>query len=189
MSFVNFPWNSKLDEVLDMNIPNNKKLIQRDYIKAILKPNNSVKLYMDENNIHDWYILFHNLLSEEDELKDGEYLFMIRAMSTFPASPPIFIAITPNGVFEPLKRPCISIGEYHKERWVPALGMSGFIDSLMSTLVSWRCLGEGININKTTPEEKKQFAIKSKEFNYQKYPELMQKINESYDNYSKRWKK
>jgi ubiquitin-protein ligase len=141
--------------------------------KALTEKNPYIKYGMS-SNCTVWYILLHNMEGDDGEYVGGEYLCKLVAPEKFPFEPPQFYFLTPNGVYEPNKKVCISIGEFHKDDYARTLGMSGFATELVSGMIGWKYLhdaGGGIAIIKTTPEEKKMLAAKSKEFN-QRFTEM-----------------
>ena len=111
----------------------------------------------------------------------------IAATDNFPDEPPKFTFMTPNGVYEPDGTVCVSIGEYHKSSWRPVLGMHGLAENLVSGMICWDELGDGIRIIKTSVEEKKKLAAASREWNLEHFPDIVTLINNSFISYSQEW--
>jgi ubiquitin-conjugating enzyme E2 J2 len=127
-----------------------------------------IKFAMSKESCCTWYILIHGVEGDEGEYIGGEYLCKLVAPARFPFEPPEFYFMTPNGVYEPNKKVCISIGEFHKDNYASTMGMLGFATELVSGMIGWRFLhaqGGGIAIIETSVEHKKMLAVKSKEFN------------------------
>jgi len=145
-----------------------------DFQKNKLKtPDEILDFRINGDNLTVWYAKITHLIGENDEFADGEYLVKVTATDDFPVKPPDFQFLTPNGVYESHKRVCIDIGSYHTENYPATLGMVGFTKMLVSGLVDYAHLGHGINLIKTTVEEKKRLASKSREYNRTKNAEII----------------
>jgi ubiquitin-conjugating enzyme E2 J2 len=156
--------------------------------KATAEPNEFVKFALkSEDETHIWYVLLNNFPGNNGEFESGEYLVRVEMPENFPFEPPHFYFLTETGLYGVEKKVCISIGEYHKDQYRAALGVSGFCNQLVSGLIGWKEMGGGIEIHKTTDDAKKRLAIKSRESNWRLYPDLMRKIEESYATYSGKW--
>ena len=107
---------------------------------------------------------------------------------SFPYTPPEFYAMTPQGLYDIEQKVCISIGEYHKDQYRAALGMSGFANQLVSGLIGWQTMGSGISIIKTTAQVKGAMAENSVDYNVLKHKEIRDEINRQYAEYSAKWK-
>jgi ubiquitin-protein ligase len=155
--------------------------------KATKDPSEYIKYYMPEDNINEWWILLYNFDGNNNEFKGGEYLVKMIAPEKFPFEPPQFYLHTENGVYGIKEKVCVSIGEYHKDAYPAALGMSGFAENLVSGLIGWKQLGGGINILKTDVAHKKILAMKSRKFNLENYQDTIVRIESCFDEYSKKW--
>ena len=105
----------------------------------------------------------------------------------FPFEPPHFYFLTENGLYETGKKVCISIGEFHKDQYRAALGVSGFCNQLVSGLIGWKTMGTGIAIVKTTVEHKKKLASITYDYNRTHYGDIIAKIDSAYGFYSAKW--
>lgn len=163
--------------------------IQAHFRYATKEPVENVKFFMSEEDINCWYVLLHNFDGSNNEYINGEYLVKldIGPATNFPFDPPHFEFMTANGVFMTFQKVCISIGEYHKANYPPAMKMRGFIIELMNGLIGWKTIGSGIGIYKTSVDEKRRLANRSRGDNWRKYPDLMQNISDCYEAYSAKW--
>jgi ubiquitin-protein ligase len=126
---------------------------------------------MDESDTRTWYYLAGGLGAPVS----GEYIFKLTAPDTFPARPPRFECLTPNGVYDLGGPVCISIGEFHaKDKpgatgsygWRPVLGMNGFAQEVVNGLICSRDLTkDGVRILETTAAEKTLLAQASRAYN------------------------
>jgi ubiquitin-protein ligase len=114
----------------------------------------------------------------------GEYLFQLKAPKGFPQKPPSFKFLTPNGVFEPGGKICISIGEFHANDragatgaygWRAALGMIGFArEGGVNGMLIPESLGHGIRVISpcASAAARRGHAAASIAFNRENYAEL-----------------
>jgi ubiquitin-protein ligase len=135
----------------------------------------------------EWYILIHDVTGNKNEYTGGEYLATMKVPNEFPHKPPRFTVHTPNGVYDVEKRICISIGEFHENSYVPALGMAGFAQELVNGLINFEGLKNGIGILETTLGEKLQLAQHSKEFNNRYHADKLKLIQETQFVYRQKW--
>jgi ubiquitin-protein ligase len=143
---------------------------------------------VNDTNIGIWHVMVAGLPPPVD----GEYFFELRAPADFPAKPPLFWALTPNGVYGKSAGPasahdkgiCISIGAYHADDsstkdgaqgWRPALGMAGFArEACINGLLSPDLLGSGLGINPEAVREREcaHLAHTSAAWNRRNLPRL-----------------
>lgn len=161
-------------------------IMMAQFRKAIAEPNEFIKFAMT-NNPSEWYILLSGISGDEDEFVGGEYLCKVVAPTNFPYEPPHFYFMTPNGVYDINCKVCVSIGEFHKESYPASFGMSGFVNQLVSGLIGWKSLGNGISLLKTTLAQKKAYAAASMTHNIDMHEYGL--VLESFDGYKLRWDK
>lgn len=151
--------------------------------KATKEPHEYIKFHMTEN-MRVWYIMVGGFDGEKDEFKNGEYIFKIILPASFPNNPPRFYSMTPNGLYKPNAKICISIGEYHKDNYRAALGVIGFAMELVNGMIGWRSMGSGINLVKTNDETKKKYAEESTAYNKKYNRQIREDILATYEEYS-----
>ncbi|SIP85775.1 Ubiquitin-conjugating enzyme E2 [Pacmanvirus A23] len=169
--------------------------------KATIEPNEFIKFaFKSESETNVWYITLSNFSGDDGEFsyqvtdesgniktKYGEYLVRVELPGNFPFDPPHFYFLTENGLYGVGTKVCISIGEFHKDQYRAALGVSGFCNQLVSGLIGWKSMGGGIAITKTTDKQKKELAAKSYDYNRSHYPEIIEKVETAYAIYSSKW--
>lgn len=164
------------------------KVINKHFQKAIKEPQEYVIYAMNECNIKQWYILIRNVSGKHDEFRGGEYLFELNIGKDYPYKPPRFYARTPNGLYQADKICCISIGEFHTSNYSPTLGVGVFAEQLCNGfMMADELEGKGINLVKTSPDEKRKYAKESVEYNDKYYPDIMKMLQNHYSEYSKEW--
>ncbi len=169
---------------------NNRRqlMLQAQFKKAVEEPNEFVKYaFASENDQATWYVMLFGIGGNNDEFTDGEYLIEMKLPEKFPMEPPEFIFMTPNGLYDHGKKVCISIGEYHKADYRSALGARGFCQQLVSGLIGWKELGGGINVLKTSVDQKRKMAKSSREFNLKHYSDELKLVEDSFKFYSAKW--
>jgi len=139
--------------------------------KTIATPHKNITFRMDSQNIHVWYAMIHSL---PGEYTSGEYLCKLELPEDFPFSPPKFIFLTKNGVYDIGGNVCIALDG----PWKASMGMVGFVEQLISNLIGWQET-PGIPIH-TTYGEKQFYAQESKTSNQLLYPEILELINSTY---------
>jgi ubiquitin-conjugating enzyme E2 J2 len=133
-----------------------------------------------DHDIRVWYVLVGGLGAP---FTGGEYLFKLTAPNEFPHQPPSFEFLTPNGVYEPGGRICISISEFHANDapgadgaggWRASLGMKGFAMQVVNGMICSEALGEGIRIVAACPVEKKRrLAKESRAYNRKHHRQIV----------------
>lgn len=155
--------------------------------KVTKVPNNWLRFALNETNVTTWYVELSGFSGDNDEYTGGVYLARMELPPDFPFKPPTFYILTPNGLYIPDKIVCVSIGQYHADAYRATLGVPGFCNQLVSGLVGWKDMGAGVNLIKTTLEEKKKLAAESIAYNRLHHSDIIKKIDESHAAYSSRW--
>ena len=124
-------------------------------------------------DIKVWYLLFHDIAGDENEYVGGSYLCKLVIPDNFPADPPQFYMLTPNGLYGCDGKVCVSIGEFHANSYPATIGVTGFAEALVSGLIGWKSMSAGTRLLTTTIEEKKRLATASVAYNAANYSEIM----------------
>ena len=133
--------------------------------------------YVDEADLDVWYLGVANL---GGRCASGEYIFCLRVPPGFPTKPPSLEALTPNGVYGLGGKICISIGEFHADRWRPAIGMLGFAREVLNGMLCPSALGGtgGIRILATPAHlaQSPALAAGSRGYNAARLPKLAARL-------------
>jgi len=112
------------------------------------------------SNLLEW----HYVVTGPDDspydggLYHGKLVFPVE----FPFKPPSIYMITPNGRFKTDTRLCLSISDYHPDTWNPAWSVATILTGLLSFMLE---KSPTLGSIETSEYDKRQFAIKSHEFN------------------------
>lgn len=100
--------------------------------------------------------------SEKTPYEGGIYWGKLIFPKTYPLKPPSVMMITPSGRFQPNRRLCLSMSDFHPETWNPMWSVSTILTGLYSFMVeSSPTLGS----IETTSSQKQKYARQSLEFN------------------------
>lgn len=88
----------------------------------------------------------------------------------YPLKPPSVIMLTPSGRFQPNRRLCLSMSDFHPESWNPMWSVSTILTGLYSFMIeSSPTLGS----IETTTRKKQQLAMASLQYNIQNDPHFV----------------
>lgn len=128
---------------------------------------------IDPDDVKIWYGLIFNVVTDDKEFDGGEYIIQLKASNDYPQKPPVFIMLTPNGVYNNNKAPCINIGHYHSNNYQCTLGMPGFGSAVAESMRAHKDLESGVSIIKTTTKQKQKLAKKSIKYNRDNHGDIM----------------
>lgn len=154
------------------------KLLRKDPVK-------DVDVYVDENNMLNWYFLIHG--EKKSVYEGGEYIGEIMYPNNYPRSPPDFKMLTPSGRFAPGSKICLSNSTYHANEWSPEWTISGTIRAFLSIFNSDDTTGishittfeKSEKVKKEVIEDRKKFAKSSISYNKKKNADLYANILEN----------
>lgn len=165
------------------------RVLNGHFRKATREPDEYIIYAMDPENIKVWWVLVRNMVGNNNEWENGYFLFKLEAPNDFPTSPPSFYAQHSNGVYGVNVKCCISIGEFHSDQYRGVLGMRGFAVELANGMMNWEFLTKlgGINLLRTTAEEKKNISQNSLQYIAENFPEQLKLLENAYSVYSAKW--
>jgi len=88
----------------------------------------------DENDILIWNFLIRG--PPDSPYHGGEYHGVIMFPSEYPFKPPGIKMLTPSGRFQPNKKICFSMSDYHPASWNPAWSVATILTGLLSFMLS-----------------------------------------------------
>lgn len=126
------------------------------------------------SNILEWHYVIRG--PEKSLYEGGYYHGKLVFPKEFPFKPPKIIMITPNGRFKTNTRLCLSISDFHPDTWNPAWSVSTILTGLLSFMLE---RAPTLGSIETSDYQKRQYAMRSLEFNIQNkiFCELFENIH------------
>jgi ubiquitin-conjugating enzyme E2 J2 len=114
----------------------------------------------NEANILEWHYVIEG--NKGTPYEGGYYHGKLLFPKEYPLKPPSVIMLTPSGRFQPNRRLCLSMSDFHPESWNPMWSVGTILTGLYSFMVE---TGPTLGSIETSELQKKKFAIKSLDFN------------------------
>jgi ubiquitin-protein ligase len=124
-----------------------------------------------------WYFL---IMGDDDSpYKGGEYIGKIVHHESYPAKPPDYWMLTPNGRYTIDKKICLSNSSYHEGEWSSSWNIITIL--IAFTSIWYDDKEHGIShTTDVSPEDRKKMAEESVKFNNKKYKEIYNSFNKKY---------
>jgi len=116
----------------------------------------------DPSNLLNWHYVITG--PPDTPYYNGIYHGMLKFPKEYPFKPPSILMFTPNGRFLTNKRLCLSMSDYHPERWNPAWGVGTILVGLLSFMNSNES-EKSLGVITTSNELKEKLAEESFDFN------------------------
>ena len=114
----------------------------------------------EEKNILHWNFIVRG--PPDCPYAGGEYHGQIAFPSDYPFKPPGIKMYTPSGRFQPDKKICFSMSDFHPGTWNPAWSVATICTGLLSFMLSDEMTTGSVT---STDVEKRDFALRSHEWN------------------------
>lgn len=114
----------------------------------------------DEKNVLTWNYLIHG--PPDSPYAGGEYHGVLLFPAEYPFKPPGIKMYTPSGRFQPDKKICFSMSDFHPGTWNPAWSVATILTGLLSFMLSDEMTTGSVNSSDT---HKRTLASKSHSFN------------------------
>ncbi|KAG9309921.1 UBC-like protein [Chiua virens] len=137
-----------------------QKRLTKEYISMQKEPPPFVWAVPDEKNILTWNFLIRG--PPDSPFTDGEYHGVLLFPSEYPFKPPGIKMFTPSGRFQPDKKICFSMSDFHPGTWNPAWSVATILTGLLSFMLSDEMTTGSIT---SSDSHKRSFAAKSHAFN------------------------
>ncbi|KAJ3158387.1 Ubiquitin-conjugating enzyme E2 6 [Geranomyces michiganensis] len=132
------------------------KRLQKEYNTVAKTPIPFIVTKPLESNILEWHYVIRG--PPDSLYAGGEYHGKVIFPSDYPFKPPSIKMLTPNGRFQTDYKLCLSMSDYHPKTWNPAWSVSTILTGLLSFMLEDAPTTGSI---KTTPAEKRVYALKS----------------------------
>jgi ubiquitin-conjugating enzyme E2 J2 len=143
-----------LDRITQKRLIGELKLLKKE-------PLDNIDTYPDEKNQLLWYFLMKGL--DKGHYEGGYYIGKVLHSPNYPASPPDFMMLTPNGRFEINKKICLSNSGYHSDEWTAAWNMRAILSGFSSIMED--DLSTGLSHIKRPASERHILAKESLSYN------------------------
>jgi ubiquitin-conjugating enzyme E2 J2 len=138
------------------------KRLQSEYKQLKSDPERYIIAEPDPSNILNWHYVITG--PPDTPYYNGVYHGMLKFPKEYPFQPPSILMFTPNGRFLTNKRLCLSMSDYHPERWNPAWGVGTILVGLLSFMNSNES-EKSLGVMTTSDACKKRLAEESFDFN------------------------
>jgi len=116
----------------------------------------------DEKDILTWNFIIHG--PPDSPYVGGEYHGVLIFPSEYPFKPPGIKMYTPSGRFQPDKKICFSMSDFHPGSWNPAWSVATILTGLVSFMLSDEMTTGSVT---TSDADKRVYAIRSHAWNLQ----------------------
>lgn len=139
------------------------KRLQSEYKQLKNDPERFIIAEPDPSNLLNWHYVITG--PPDTPYYNGIYHGMLKFPKEYPFQPPSILMFTPNGRFLTNKRLCLSMSDYHPEKWNPAWGVGTILVGLLSFMNSDESEGIALGMLKTSDACKEKLAEESFDFN------------------------
>lgn len=114
----------------------------------------------DEKNILTWNYIIRG--PPDSPFAGGEYHGVLLFPSEYPFKPPGIKMLTPSGRFQPDRKICFSMSDFHPGTWNPAWSVATILTGLLSFMLSDEMTSGSVT---TSDAEKRAYAARSHAWN------------------------
>ncbi|KAF9461515.1 UBC-like protein [Collybia nuda] len=111
-----------------------QKRLTKEYVAMQKEPPPFVWAVPDEKNILTWNFLIRG--PPDSPFAGGEYHGVLLFPSEYPFKPPGIKMLTPSGRFQPDRKICFSMSDFHPGTWNPAWSVATILTGLLSFMLS-----------------------------------------------------
>ena len=140
--------------------------------------------YPDKENPLIWYCL---IVGQKDTpYHGGQYIYKVHHSPKYPAEPPDYYFLTPNGRYEVGKKICLTNSSYHKGEWSSTWNIKTILISFYSIFLddNEHGISHIVPDSKKTlamlTQERKQFAKDANEYNKKHHSDIYSKFDLSH---------
>ncbi|KZV98803.1 UBC-like protein [Exidia glandulosa HHB12029] len=136
------------------------KRLSKEFVAMQKEPPPFVWAAPDEKDILTWYFIVRG--PPDSPYAGGEYLGCIMFPSEYPFKPPGIKMITPSGRFQPDRKICFSMSDFHPGSWNPAWSVATILTGLLSFMLADEITTGSVT---TTDADKRAYAARSHAWN------------------------
>ncbi|KAI5124217.1 hypothetical protein M0805_005067 [Coniferiporia weirii] len=150
------------------------KRLTKEYVAMQREPPPFVWATPDERNILHWNYIIRG--PPDSPYAGGEYYGVVLFTAEYPFKPPGIKMLTPSGRFQPDKKICFSMSDFHPGSWNPAWSVATILTGLLSFMLSDEMTTGSVT---TSAADKRAYAARSHSWNIQN-----KKFKEAFPEYS-----
>jgi len=150
------------------------KRLSKEYVTMQREPPPFVWAVPDEKNILIWNFLVRG--PPDSPFAGGEYHGLLLFPSEYPFKPPGIKMLTPSGRFQPDKKICFSMSDFHPGSWNPAWSVATILTGLLSFMLSDEMTTGSVT---SSESHKRAYAAKSHAWNI-----AQQRFRDAFPDYS-----
>jgi ubiquitin-protein ligase len=147
---------------------NETKLLEKE-------PINYITAYQDKSDTLVWYFLIKG--QKGSPYHGGEYIGKIVHSPEYPAKPPKYFMLTPNGRFHVESELCLSNSSYHPESWSSNWNIKSILIAFYSVFIDDKENGAGFISPILGVSERKKLANESIAYNKKYHSNIYDKFN------------
>lgn len=136
------------------------KRLSKEYVSMQKEPPPYVWAAPEEDNILTWNFIIRG--PEDSPFRGGEYHGVLLFPSEYPFKPPGIKMFTPSARFQPDRRICFSMSDFHPGSWNPAWSVNTILTGLLSFMLSDEITTGGLA---SSDSAKAAYATRSHEWN------------------------
>jgi len=137
-----------------------QRRLSKEYLAMQREPPPFIWATPDEKNILIWNYLIRGPL--DSPYAGGEYHGVLTFPPEYPFKPPGIKMFTPSGRFQPDRKICFSMSDFHPGSWNPAWSVATILTGLLSFMLADEMTTGSVN---TTEAHKRAFATRSHPWN------------------------
>ncbi|KAF9218210.1 UBC-like protein [Gyrodon lividus] len=137
-----------------------QKRLSKEYINMQKEPPPFIWAVPEEKNILIWNYLIRG--PPDSPFAGGEYHGVLLFPVEYPFKPPGIKMFTPSGRFQPDKKICFSMSDFHPGTWNPAWSVATILTGLLSFMLSDEMTTGSVT---SSDSYKRAFAAKTHSFN------------------------
>ncbi|EPQ56697.1 UBC-like protein [Gloeophyllum trabeum ATCC 11539] len=136
------------------------KRLTKEYVNMQKEPPPFVWAIPDEKNILTWNYIIRG--PPDSPFAGGEYHGVLMFPSEYPFKPPGIKMYTPSGRFQPDKKICFSMSDFHPGSWNPAWSVATILTGLLSFMLSDELTTGSVT---SSDSDKRAYAARSHAWN------------------------
>jgi ubiquitin-conjugating enzyme E2 J2 len=149
------------------------KRLTKEYVAMQREPPPFVWAVPDEKNILTWNYIIRG--PPDSPFAGGEFHGQLLFPSEYPFKPPGIKMLTPSGRFQPDRKICFSMSDFHPGTWNPAWSVATILTGLLSFMLSDEMTTGSVT---TSDAEKRAYAARSHSWNMEQ-----RKFKEAFPDY------